>query len=86
MRTQSGDLRPGVGQRRDLAHADPALGTDHDEDLAHAADQIAVGDQRLREIDRRERMYGIAEKLPKRAGVAQIRRVNAFGPRRRAAS
>ena len=38
------------------------------------------------EIDRRERMYGIAEKLPKHAGVAQIRRMTQLGPRRKAAS
>jgi phosphoribosyl-ATP pyrophosphohydrolase len=40
----------------------------------------------MSEIDRRERTYGIAEKLPKSAGVAQIRRMNAFGPRRKTVS
>jgi phosphoribosyl-ATP pyrophosphohydrolase len=36
------------------------------------------------EIDRRERLYGIAEKLPKQASVAQIRRMAPWGARRRA--
>ena len=40
----------------------------------------------MTEIDRRERTYGIAEKLPKHAGAAQIRRMTQFGPRRKAAS
>ena len=38
------------------------------------------------EIDRRERLYGIAEKLPKQAGAAQIRRMTPFATRRKAAS
>ena len=38
------------------------------------------------EIDRRERLYGIAEKLPKHAGAAQIRRMTPFSTRRKAAS
>ena len=38
------------------------------------------------EIDRRERAYGIAEKLPKHAGAAQIRRMAQFGARRKAVS
>jgi phosphoribosyl-ATP pyrophosphohydrolase len=37
----------------------------------------------MSEIDRRERVYGIAEKLPKHAGAAQLRRMNAFGSRRK---
>ena len=36
------------------------------------------------EIDRRERLYGIAEKLPKQASVAQIRRMVPWAARRRA--
>jgi phosphoribosyl-ATP pyrophosphohydrolase len=40
----------------------------------------------MAEIDRRERTYGIAEKLPKHAGAAQIRRMTQFGPRRKAVS
>jgi phosphoribosyl-ATP pyrophosphohydrolase len=38
----------------------------------------------MREIDRRERLYGIAEKLPKRAGAAQIRRLTPLPARRKA--
>jgi phosphoribosyl-ATP pyrophosphohydrolase len=38
------------------------------------------------EIDRRERLYGIAEKLPKQAGAAQLRRLTPFSVRRKAAS
>jgi phosphoribosyl-ATP pyrophosphohydrolase len=40
----------------------------------------------MAEIDRRERTDGIAEKLPKHAGAAQIRRMTQFGPRRKAVS
>ena len=36
------------------------------------------------EIDRRERLYGIAEKLPKQASVAQIRRMAPWPVRRKA--
>src|SRR6202162_6637899 len=36
------------------------------------------------EMDRRERLYGIAEKLPKQASVAQIRRMAPWAARRRA--
>jgi phosphoribosyl-ATP pyrophosphohydrolase len=36
------------------------------------------------EIDRRERVYGIAEKLPKHASVAQIRRMSPLAVRRKA--
>ena len=36
------------------------------------------------EIDRRERIYGIAEKLPKQASAAQIRRMAPWAMRRRA--
>src|SRR6202142_713656 len=36
------------------------------------------------ELDRRERLYGIAEKLPKQASVAQIRRMAPWAARRRA--
>jgi phosphoribosyl-ATP pyrophosphohydrolase len=36
------------------------------------------------EIDRRERLYGIAEKLPKQASVAQIRRMSPWPVRRKA--
>jgi phosphoribosyl-ATP pyrophosphohydrolase len=38
----------------------------------------------MAEIDRRERVYGIAEKLPKQASVAQIRRMAPWAARRRA--
>jgi len=38
------------------------------------------------EIDRRERLYGIAEKLPKQAVAAQVRRMTPFAVRRKAAS
>lgn len=38
------------------------------------------------EIDRRERLYGIAEKLPKQAGAAHLRRLTPFSGRRKAAS
>ncbi len=40
----------------------------------------------MSEIDRRERTYGIAEKLPKHAGAAQLRRMAQLGPRRKAVS
>jgi phosphoribosyl-ATP pyrophosphohydrolase len=43
-------------------------------------------DEVMSEIDRRERLYGIAEKLPKQAGAAQIRRMTPFSSRRKAAS
>ena len=43
-------------------------------------------DEVMGEIDRRERLYGIAEKLPKQAGAAQIRRMTPFATRRKAAS
>jgi phosphoribosyl-ATP pyrophosphohydrolase len=38
----------------------------------------------LGEIDRRERIYGIAEKLPKQAFSAQGRRLSVVGARRKA--
>jgi phosphoribosyl-ATP pyrophosphohydrolase len=38
------------------------------------------------EIDRRERTYGIAEKLPKHASAAQIKRMTQLGPRRKTVS
>jgi phosphoribosyl-ATP pyrophosphohydrolase len=38
------------------------------------------------EIDRRERLYGIAEKLPKTAGAAHARRLSSVASRRKAAS
>jgi phosphoribosyl-ATP pyrophosphohydrolase len=38
------------------------------------------------EIDRRERVYGIAEKLPKAAGAAHTRRLSSLASRRKAAS
>ena len=38
----------------------------------------------LGELDRRERVYGIAEKLPKEASAAQARRLLAGGARRKA--
>ena len=38
----------------------------------------------MAEIDRRERVYGIAEKLPKQASVAQIRRMAPWAARRKA--
>ena len=38
----------------------------------------------MAEIDRRERVYGIAEKLPKHASVAQIRRMVPLSARRSA--
>jgi phosphoribosyl-ATP pyrophosphohydrolase len=40
----------------------------------------------MSEIDRRERLYGIAEKLRKQAGAAQMRRMTPFSARRKAAS
>ena len=43
-------------------------------------------DEVMGEIDRRERLYGIAEKLPKQAGAAQIRRMTPFAHRRKAVS
>jgi phosphoribosyl-ATP pyrophosphohydrolase len=43
-------------------------------------------DDVMAEIDRRERVYGIAEKIPKQAGAAQIKRMAHFAPKRRAAS
>src|SRR5271167_1245727 len=39
----------------------------------------------LGELDRRERLYGIAEKLPKQASAAQGRRLALVDPRRTAA-
>ena len=38
----------------------------------------------LGEIDRRERVYGIAEKLPKQASAEQIRRMAPWAARRKA--
>ena len=38
------------------------------------------------ELDRRERLYGIAEKLPKQASAAQLRRMAIYASRRKAAS
>lgn len=38
------------------------------------------------EIDRRERVYGIAEKLPKQASASQARRITPLTARRKAAS
>jgi phosphoribosyl-ATP pyrophosphohydrolase len=43
-------------------------------------------DDVMAEIDRRERVYGIAEKIPKQAGAAQIKRLTQFAPKRKAAS
>jgi phosphoribosyl-ATP pyrophosphohydrolase len=40
----------------------------------------------LGEIDRRERVYGIAEKLPKQANAGQARRMSPLAARRKAAS
>ena len=40
----------------------------------------------LNELDRRERLYGIAEKLPKQAGAAQARRLAPPTSPRKAAS
>ncbi len=40
----------------------------------------------MNEIDRRERLYGIAEKLPKHPGGAQSRRMSLVSTRRKAAS
>jgi phosphoribosyl-ATP pyrophosphohydrolase len=40
----------------------------------------------MAEIDRRERLYGIAEKLPKHSSAAQIRRMTPPASRRKAAS
>lgn len=40
----------------------------------------------MAEIDRRERAYGIAEKLPKHAGAAQLKRMTQFGQRRKVVS
>ena len=41
-------------------------------------------DEVMGEIDRRERVYGIAEKLPKRASVALIRRMAPWAAGRKA--
>jgi hypothetical protein len=38
------------------------------------------------EIDRRERVYGIAEKLPKQAVAAQMRRMTPWAARRKIVS
>jgi len=46
-------------------------------------------DDVMSELDRRERLYGIAEKLPKQAGAAQIKQIKRMTPfptRRKAAS
>ena len=40
-------------------------------------------DDVMSELDRRERLYGIAEKLPKQAGAAQIKRMTPFSARRK---
>jgi phosphoribosyl-ATP pyrophosphohydrolase len=40
----------------------------------------------MSEIDRRERTYGIAEKLPKHDGASQLRRMSQLGARRKAVS
>ncbi len=40
----------------------------------------------MAEIDRRDRLYGIAEKLPKHSSAAQIRRMTPLSSRRKAAS
>jgi phosphoribosyl-ATP pyrophosphohydrolase len=50
------------------------------------AESGVTPDEVMGEIDRRERLYGIAEKLPKQAGAAQIRRMTPFATRRKAAS
>jgi phosphoribosyl-ATP pyrophosphohydrolase len=46
---------------------------------------VAPGDV-MAEIDRRERLYGIAEKLPKHSNAAQVRRMAPLASRRKAAS
>jgi len=43
-------------------------------------------DEVMAEIDRRERLYGIAEKLPKNSNAAQIRRMTPHTSRRKHAS
>jgi len=43
-------------------------------------------DDVMAEIDRRERLYGIAEKLPKHSSAAQIQRMTPLASRRKAAS
>jgi phosphoribosyl-ATP pyrophosphohydrolase len=43
-------------------------------------------DDVMGEIDRRERIYGIAEKLPKQASAAQGRRLTVLDPSRKSAS
>ena len=40
----------------------------------------------MAEIDRRERLYGIAEKLPKHSSAAQVRRMAPLASRRKVAS
>ena len=50
------------------------------------AESGVTPDEVMGEIDRRERVYGIAEKLPKQAGAAQIRRMTPFATRRKAVS
>ena len=37
-------------------------------------------DDVMSELDRRERLYGIAEKLPKQAGAAQIKQIKRMTP------
>ena len=44
----------------------------------------AVIDRETAELDRREQVYGIAEKLPKHASAAQMRRMTPFSTRRKA--
>lgn len=43
-------------------------------------------DDVMGEIDRRERIYGIAEKLPKQASAAQGRRLTVLDPSRKSAT
>jgi phosphoribosyl-ATP pyrophosphohydrolase len=43
-------------------------------------------DDVLGELDRRERIYGIAEKLPKQASAAQGRRLTVLDPSRKSAT
>ncbi len=43
-------------------------------------------DDVMAEIDRRERLYGIAEKLPKHSNGAQVRRMAPLASRRKAAA
>jgi len=52
--------------------------------LVEEAIEVGLDAVQMAELDRRERVYGIAEKLPKRASVALIRRMAPWAARRKA--